>query len=146
MDILRLALKSFLLIALLATIHITAINIGFYQGKVWIDIPLHIIGGYMLGLIWIWILDFRTLRKKIVPDFFIISVTFIGWVLLFSYFWEYFEFLVREYSPELASTWKLYPPNLSDSLSDLAFGLLGGLIALVYARLTRYRKLKDSKI
>lgn len=143
--------KIVLLVFALIVAHISAIYLDFYQGKVWVDIPLHIIAGIALGLIWLWIMDYRVkssddhatssaTRCANRPDFFITTLSLIGWVLLFSLAWEWFEFLMRENFLELAKAWKIYPPNLRDTLSDMTFGLLGGAMVILYKLI--FQKLK----
>lgn len=142
MELFRLAIKSIGLISILAIGHITAIKTDFYKGKNWIDIPLHLIGGFMLGIIWMWIINFRLRSNKTIPDYFIISSSSIGWVLFIAYIWECLEYFIYKYNPILAKTWKIYPLNLEDTLSDLFFGLLGGVFALICMLILKYRKPK----
>ena len=134
MHITKLMLRVAALFGTLALLHVGAIYSGFYGGKVWIDMPLHIIAGIALGLTWIWVADFRAARGGSRPDWLTYSAALLGFVLLASFAWESFEFLMREHFLELAHAWKIYPPNLSDTLSDMAFGLLGGLFSLPLRR------------
>ena len=143
MKIVRLFIKIFLFVGALGLLHVLAIYFDFYKGKIWIDIPLHILGGIALGFIWVWILDFRAQNEKEFPGLLLFIFSLFGWVLIFSFAWEAFEFLIRENSPELANAWKIYPPNLADTLSDIAFGLLGGFLSGILSFALRYKKFKN---
>ena len=69
----------------LALLHVLAIYLGFYQGKTWVDMPVHAGAGLALGLTWVWILDYRASRGMVRPDFFMLAASLIGWVLLMSF-------------------------------------------------------------
>lgn len=137
MRLAQLIVRTAVLVVLLAVGHITAIYFNLYEGRVWIDMPLHFIAGIALGVIWIWILDYREARGVSYSDLLLLTMSLVGWVLLLSFSWELFEFAMREYFLKLAQAWKIYPPNPKDTLSDMIFGLLGGLLTVPYKLLAR---------
>lgn len=97
-----------------------AIYVGLYQGKVWIDVPLHIFGGVILALLGIFI----SKEKHLFFNIFLFSV---GGSIL----WEVFEFTLWSFLPTIATTFKLYSPTFSDAASDILAGFVGGIMAML---------------
>ena len=120
--------------------HFVGIWVGLYEGDVWIDIPLHIIGGVALGLLWVWLLQLDSVKAALgAPSPLLVSVTVIGFALLGSFVWEIAEFSFWQLLPNYATAAKFYSPTVTDVLSDLTFGLLGGaLLAFLYYRRMRH--------
>ena len=120
---------AFFIAAAMTAIHFSAIEWGLYSGKVWIDIPLHFLGGALLGVIWLY------LSKKIFssPPSCPLAIFQTGsFALLGSFAWEALEFAVSELFPAFALRYKFYSFTVSDVISDMAFGLLGGVIAAMF--------------
>ena len=122
-----------MLILAVLFIHIAAIFTGLYQGKVWIDIPQHIISGIMLGLIWLMFIK-DAIRNKM-----LVAVSIISFAVLGSFLWEIFEFVLLQLSPSLEETVKFYSRTLGDALSDMFYGFLGGVLV---AMITLFKKNK----
>ena len=114
----------FLLVILIA-IHFIARSLGLYEGKVWIDIPQHILGGILLAMIWLKIIQHQKIPKIIV---FISIITF---SVFGSFVWEAFEFLFWTFFPDYALSLKWFSPTVSDTLSDLFAGFIGGTIVAI---------------
>ena len=116
-----------ILTVILTALHLSAIVLGFYQGRVWVDTPLHIIGGALLGLFWIWALERPSLRQKFGnPSQLFTGFSIIGFSLLGSFLWEVWEFLFSTFAPGPALFLKIYSFTVSDVLSDMFFGIVGG--------------------
>ena len=127
------------LVVAMTITHFVGIVAGLYEGDVWIDIPLHIAGGSALGLLWVWILQQHSVVASFgAPSSFLVSITIVSFALTGSFVWEIAEFSFWQLLPEYATAAKFYSPTVTDVLSDLAFGMLGGaLLALIY-----YRKMR----
>jgi hypothetical protein len=84
----------------------------------WFDMPVHFLGGFWVGLVFIWFLkpgdlSFSTVAK-IILGFLLIGLS-----------WEIFEILVDK---AIAQN----PFNVLDTLSDICFGLAGTLFSVLY--------------
>ena len=93
---------------------------GIYQMWKWFDIPMHILGG--AAVTYSFILVLRKLNKKIIIKERLFEVLIlIGLFALVAIFWEFYEFIMHIFL-------SLEQNTLEDTLSDFAFGLIGGLI------------------
>ena len=112
--------------------HFGALKLGLYQGKIWVDMPLHFLGGIFLAMIWWWLTC--VLRTKM-EDKTVVLTSFLGFVSIGSTIWELYEYGLWYYYTEIAKNLKLYSPEVSDVLSDMTLALLGGIfIAILYMR------------
>jgi len=115
------------LTVILTALHLAAIFLGLYRGKVWVDIPLHLIGGALLGLFWIWLLEQSSTRHKFgEPSPLFIGFSITGFSLFGSFLWEIWEFLFSTLASGPAFFLKIYSFTVSDVLSDMFFGIIGG--------------------
>lgn len=100
---------------------------GWYTIFSWFDNMMHFLGGAWLALVatWLWYEKHRRGGRGIIS---ILVFVFIG-----AFLWEVLEYLIQflAQSPDSLAT-------LPDSVSDIIFGLLGGLLA-------GYRKIKTIK-
>jgi uncharacterized protein with PQ loop repeat len=100
---------------------------GWYTIFSWFDNMMHFLGGAWLALVttWLWYTKYKR------------GIWGIGSILIFvfigAFLWEILEYLIQflARSPDSLAT-------LPDSVSDIIFGLLGGL-------LVGYRKIKTIK-
>lgn len=119
---------------LLTALHLSAIFSGLYQGKVWVDIPLHIIGGMLLGFFWVWVLERSSARQRLgSPSKIFIGFSIISFALWGSFLWEVWEFLFSTFASGPALLLKIYSFTVSDTLSDMFFGIVGGLITALWS-------------
>lgn len=84
-----------------------------YWNFLWLDIPMHLVGGFLIMLTWaVW---FGGWRRKAFYGFG-------GWVVLLGGMvsWEIYEWLIGETT---------YPRATVDTIADLLNGLVGGLVA-----------------
>ena len=122
-----------ILTVLLTALHLLAIVLGLYKGRVWVDIPLHIIGGALLGLFWIWALGRPSARESFgSPSRLFVGLSIAGFALFGSFLWEVWEFLFSIFAPEPALFLKIYSFTVSDVLSDMFFGIVGGLAVVIF--------------
>jgi hypothetical protein len=112
--------------------HIFAINYGFYTGDVWIDLPLHFTGGFLAAMVGYWAMSLRGISELFgelnlfTRCFILVSFSLIG-----SLIWEIFEFSLLYCCESWARTGRLISPSVSDVLSDMAFGVAGGIFFVV---------------
>jgi hypothetical protein len=94
----------------------------WYSSIWWFDMPMHFLGGFWLGLVYIWFFS----RKDILfsPSFAFFGKIILG-VLLVGIAWEIFEFYFINQVAQNSF-------DLLDTLSDLFFDLSGGLCAILY--------------
>lgn len=118
------ALTSSLLLAFLNS---TALQMGWYFHYPWIDIPMHIIGGFAVGLL-VYIALIQAFRYRGAPEtssirqlYIIVFGTFIVSVI-----WEILELV-------------LYLTNDAgfslETLKDIVFGIVGGVLSWSYIQL-----------
>ncbi len=119
-------LKALLSLLILITLgHFISRSLGWYFKYGLTDIVLHTIAGIMFGYVWIYFAE-KNKSGSVVW----ISVTSITFATSFSFLWEVWEFWGYKVTPWIT---RAYIPTLSDSLGDIAFGFIGGVIfSLVY--------------
>jgi hypothetical protein len=121
----KLLLISIVTIFLIAVFHYIAIKYSWYWTYRWLDIPVHIFGGFWISLTVLWVclkikhIDSILGYKK--KALFVVLAS----VLAIAVLWEIFELIFKITSLSRADYW-------SDSLGDIANTFLGGLIALLY--------------
>jgi hypothetical protein len=129
-------MKKFLIISLIliALIHIPGTIYKWYYKIWWLDILMHIFGGFWVGLLFLYIIEknydlknflFNT-NKNIV---FLIILT-LGFIALIGVLWEFYEFfmdviILKKYIYNAEPGYILF-----DTLKDLFNDLIGGLISL----------------
>lgn len=92
-----------------------------------LDLALHFLGGIGFALGWLWLNDL--LQRKV--DYFSV----IMFALFGSFIWELYEFSVSSLLPKLAQTAAWYSPSVSDVLSDMFAGLIGGIVVSAILKL-----------
>lgn len=111
-------LKALVLSTLLAVFHSWALSAYLYWHYVWLDVPVHLLGGLTLGMVFI------AIARKFRPISYIIFMA----IVIFG--WEAFEFVIgtsREAN------------FIFDTSLDLLMGAIGGVLAYLLARLTLWR-------
>ncbi len=116
------------------------VTLGWFRGLYLIDIPLHLIGGIIIGLFWWWLANKFSLNLGgVAPKIF----SFVGFVTTVSFLWESYEFITWKYFASVTPIWELYSPTVSDLLSDLVTTAVGALlIGFVYVIVKRKESLK----
>lgn len=112
--------------------HFAAIGAGLYKGNVWVDMPLHIIGGMLFGVLALWILGHLPKRFIGEPSSLFVAFSIVAFSLTGSFLWELFEMGFSTYFPTVALSLKMYSFTLSDALSDMLMGIVGGVVVAWY--------------
>lgn len=116
------AVSLFILVGLGAWL---ARSLGWYYGYWFTDVILHAIAGAAFGFLWLG-LDRNGERRKAM-----VILGAAAFAVLGSVGWEVWELLGSRLFPERVEA---YVPELADSLSDIGFGFLGGLLAGAWGR------------
>lgn len=110
---------------LVACIHTIAVYNTLYWNYLWFDIPMHMLGGLMFGF-WAGAVSLRMKFSPLQAAFFAT-----GTILCMSIAWEIFEFTSGLTSMERGL--------FLDTVGDLFFAAVGGLIAYLLYLLARRR-------
>ena len=120
-----------ILTLLISIFHFLGVFLGLYDKGIPIDVPQHILGGVIFGLIWIKY-GLNNKKFKLLKLFIFITIT--SFAVLGSFIWEILEFMIWKTFPVFASNFKFYSPTVSEALSDIFGGFIGGiLIALAFS-------------
>lgn len=122
MDRKRLFKTSAYLIVLLFLFNYIAVKLYWYNSIWYFDMFMHFLGGFWLGLIFLWLLSFKNSSVQI--SWKLVYKVFLG-VLLFGVLWEVFEIIFNNY---IAGN----PFIVLDTISDIFFDLTGGTFAVFY--------------
>lgn len=144
----------FILLILILLFHAVAMVNFWYWSVFWLDMVMHFIGGFWVALLFFWLRQkrrFTQISTQINADEKInfnlennqrksalslresalwTIVSCLSFVALIAVFWEFFEFL---YDVFISSKgyFEIAQQGVADTISDLFFGLLGGLIAAI---------------
>ena len=124
----KLFIRFALLIFFIFVFNALALWLHWYSALLWLDIPMHFLGGFWLSLVFIWLFTLKereiseTLLDK--RNFKLITQVLFG-VLIVGIMWEIFEILVNKSITK-------NPFDVLDTFSDIVLDLLGGLFALFY--------------
>ncbi|MBX4198727.1 hypothetical protein KW800_00375 [Candidatus Parcubacteria bacterium] len=117
--------KAFSLLLVIALGAFLARRYGWYSTYWFTDVILHIIAGVMFGFVWLVIARDSIQSRKL---FFLTIILF---TVFGGYLWEIWEFIGSVRNPDFALA---YVPSLADTLSDIAWGMLGGVLVGLWAR------------
>src|SRR3989344_7192631 len=91
----KLLIISLLTILLIAIFHFFSLRYSWYWTYRWLDIPVHIIGGFWVSLTVLWI----SLKIKHIDNIFGYKkkalLVMLGSVLILGIFWEIFELIFK---------------------------------------------------
>jgi len=124
----------FLVIILI--LHVAALINGLYWLIPWLDIPMHILGGVWVAMF------FGYLNQKFFksPSFWPSVLLTLSFVALFGVLWEFFEFFLNHTSS--LQKFGSFQGDLTDTMADLFFGLIGGLIFILLDKVFKKNKIK----
>lgn len=108
------------LLALISVMGLCARLFGWYHEYWFTDVILHTLSGGMFALLWLSLSFGEKYKSKVI---FFLTLAMAG--VFGSYFWELWEFGGTYILPGIAIA---YIPNLGDSLSDIACGMVGAVI------------------
>lgn len=112
--------------SILAVTHVLALKFYLYWRYLWLDMPMHFLGGVVVGLLLYTLYDLRLSLVPRTPRWF----TVVLFVLMVAMMWEIYEVLIG--IPMLED-------YLFDTVSDLIFGGVGGVVAFLLGN--QFRKL-----
>ena len=133
----KLLLISIITIILIGIFHFLALKYSWYWSFRWIDIPMHIIGGFWVSITVLWVSlkighieSINGYKKKAL-------LVILGSVLIVAIFWELFELIFKITSLHDIGYWK-------DSLCDILNTFIGGVVGFLY--FTKNKKAKRPAI
>lgn len=94
----------------------------WYYSIWWFDMPMHFLGGFWLGMVFVW---FWWGRKGLLLLNIQNILKAIAWILLIGIAWEFFEYYFINYVAQNSF-------DLLDTLSDLFFDIFGGLVSVFW--------------
>lgn len=106
-----------LVVFIVGAIHVLALQHFLYWHYIWLDVPVHFLGGFWLGLLGSWLLAYRH-----------VSVTFpmvMATVIIVSIGWEVFE---------VAAGVPIENSFILDTSIDISMDLIGGVLGFFVAR------------
>lgn len=107
--------------SVLAAVHVLSLEFFLYWRYLWLDIPMHILGGAVVALAFFVPYDFGAP----LPKRWLSPLPVLLFVLLVALFWEAYEILIGI---------PFGPDHTVDTISDLGAGLLGGALGFLVAR------------
>lgn len=107
-----------IILIFLAIVNILAIDFGWYYIYSWFDMFTHFLGG-LGSLFFIWYIFFGKFFR--IKNIFLTSILC---VIAIGVLWELYEFFV-------INIWAGHPFNLKDTIFDLIFDTLGGLLGFL---------------
>lgn len=129
----KLLWTSLLMITIISVLHHAALDYHWYFTHRWIDIVMHVLGGFWIAITALWF----TLRfvhdesvlsdKKHLARIIFISVFIVGTI------WEIFEFLSGNTFLHTANFW-------TDTISDMINNIIGGAALYLYVILKSIHK------
>jgi len=129
-------LSTFVLIAIIAILHLTAYVFFWYWTLWWFDILMHFLGGVWVGLsaLWFFYLSGYVVRPK--TDFKTMFLFVLASIIAIGVLWEIFEFAVGAYDK---ANYAL------DTTIDLTMDIIGSMIGLfIFMRLKLNLTTRDS--
>ncbi len=106
-----------LIVAIVGGIHVLALKHYLYWHYIWLDVPVHFLGGLWLGLLGSWLLAYRMMPARFLMVMATVSIVSIGW--------EVFE---------VAAGVPMENSFLLDTSIDISMDLLGGVMGYLVAR------------
>ena len=111
----------FILISIIALLHLTALKLSFYSQLWWFDILMHFLGGFWVGITALWFTHQYILRRAPTPRS-ALFITLIS-ITVVATLWEFFELwagvpIVGDYK--------------KDTALDLSTGVFGALAGYTY--------------
>ncbi len=112
----------------------------WYDAVLWLDIPMHLIGGMWVALLFVYLFEKYLLKLEQV-HFFRSLILALGFVALIGILWEFYEYLSDVYIYKIHPLNLVFnPKNYPDTLSDIVNDLVGGTAVLSIIYLLRKSK------
>lgn len=123
-------------------LHFIALSFYLYWFYWWLDLVMHFLGGFWVGLLLIWIFSYFRFFRPVSLKLKILNIML--FVILISILWEIFEFLIGHVDPSIGREYQM------DTITDLVAGMLGGITVSVayycYEVNTKLKKFLKEKI
>ncbi len=130
--------KVILLAFAIVAIHLIAIFYNWYWRFLWMDIPMHFLGGVLVAVIFVWFFKHFPGHLDLSRNFLLTTVLALSFTALIGVLWEFNEF-VYDLLISSRGLGALAGQGASDTIGDLFFDILGGLFVVIFRRL-RYNK------
>jgi len=118
------------LVLLIAGLHYGGLSFDWYHAIWWFDIPLHMLGGAFIGILFLYIFreKFLLLNELSLFPLTILGVGFVMWLGVLWEFYEFFAdvFILKHYALLGSPGWIRF-----DTLKDLLDDMIGGAIAII---------------
>ena len=114
----KLLIRLASIVTFIFAINYVAMKFYWYFSIWYFDMPMHLLGGFWVGLACIYIFSLKDFNFK-----FILKVLMC--VFLIGFFWEIFEILVDKSITQDSF-------NILDTTSDMFFDLAGGGLSIIY--------------
>lgn len=95
--------------------------LGFYDSAQWLDIPMHLLGGIVVGYSFFLTLNYLQEKDNFQNKKIYTAIFSVALVSLIAVFWEFYEFGM-DYFFGLN-----YQPSVEDTMLDFFLGILGGV-------------------
>ncbi len=114
------------LVFLIAFLHVGALFFDWYIEFWWWDIMNHFLGGFFIGVLFLWIFVFSGIFSQNLKQkggfYLVVMATIVSFIVAVG--WEFYEYLLGfDYSPE---------GYLNDTFKDITMGFLGALVGSVF--------------
>ena len=116
--------EIFFLSIAIATLHYIALTLFFYWTVSWFDIFMHLLGGFIIGLIAVFIL-LNTFRIGILEDKKVTLILVLSFVIIVGLGWELWELFF--------GMTNILEDRL-DTFIDLVMDFIGGYFAFLYGK------------
>ena len=139
------------LLVFIIGLHVFATIYSWYWTYTWFDMPMHFLGGFWLAMVYFWLRQKTRINADVNTDEhrFIginkyksalwIVIHCLSFVILIGVFWEFFEFLFDIFVSSKGYS-GVAQQGVADTMSDLFFDLLGGLVFWVIYKFCIYKK------
>ncbi len=116
--------EIFFLSIIIAVLHYAALTLFFYWTVSWFDIFMHLLGGFIIGLIAVFIL-LNNFRMGILEDKKVTLILVLSFVIIIGLGWELWE-LFFGFTNILE--------DRVDTLIDVTMDFIGGYFAFLYSK------------
>lgn len=115
----------------IGVVHALALWGKWYFFYPWIDIPMHIAGGVLTVVFLFWIFEKRQDEYLFVSPRWLSFLLTLSFVAFVGVLWEFFEFFYDVFISPTRGFFYVAQMGVADTIKDLFFDLLGGLIVWV---------------
>lgn len=105
--------------------------IGLYGKWHWLDIPMHFLGGFAMGLfgiaLWTAAVEEVTFKKRLLRHlrWWLAPLFILGFVALVGIGWEWYEYFMDLWFEGIRQ------PSIGDTMADFLLDLIGGFVAVL---------------